>query len=123
MRRVWLFVVLALVVGLSSTASANGFLPTEQECREGSDFIKNAVLSRANGYSKAFLLGRFDDDMTVLSGMHPEKRWFVRSQGAMQFLRQALIDAIAAKRKPRDQADIFLRSCMAHVSPLTPADL
>ena len=92
MRRVWLFVVLALVVGLSSTASANGFLPTEQECREGSDFIKNAVLSRANGYSKAFLLGRFDDDMTVLSGMHPEKRWFVRSQGAMPFLRQALID-------------------------------
>ncbi len=115
--------LLVLCGGLMCVARASDFLPTERECHEASDFIKNAVLSRANGYSKVFLLGRFDDDMTVLSGMHPEKRWFVRSQGAMQFLRQALIDAIAAKRKPRDQADIFLRSCMAHVSPLTPEDL
>lgn len=123
MRKVRMLVVLALWGGCSGIASASDFLPTERECHEGSDFIKNAALSRANGYSKEFLIGRFDDDMTVLSGMHPEKRWFVRSQGATRFLRQSLLNVFAVKRKPQDQADIFFRSCMAHVLPASPEDL
>lgn len=123
MRKVRMLVALVLWGGCLGVTSASDFLPTARECHEASDFIRNAALSRDNGYSKKFLLGRFDDDMMVLSGMDPQKRWFVRSKGATQFLRQALHDVFVVKRKPGDQAGIFLRSCMAHVLALSPEDL
>ena len=123
MQGAWMLAALARCFGLSGVASASDFLPTERECREGSDFIRNAALSRDNGYSREFLVRRFDGDVLVLRGMDPQKRWFVRSSGAIQFLRQALIDVFVVKRKPGDQAGLFLRSCMAHVLALSPDDL
>lgn len=121
MRNAWIVIALVCYGDFSIAASVSGFLPTEQECHEGSDFIKNAALSRDNGYSGERLVQQFDDDIMVLSGMDPQKRWFVRSPGATQFLRQALADVFAVRRKPKDGAAVFLRSCMAHV--LTPDDL
>lgn len=117
--------MMALVLwgGYSSVVSASDFLPTERECHEASDLIEHAAMSRDNGYSKEFLVKRFDDDILILSGMDPQKRWFVRSKGATQFLRQALVDVFSVKRKPGDQASIFRQSCMAHVLALSPDDL
>ncbi len=123
MQRVRMFVILALCGSLSCVASASDFLPTERECHEASDFIEHAAMSRDNGYSKEKLVGRFDDDIMVLSGMDPQKRWFVRSPGATRFLREALVEVFAVKRKPGDQASIFRGSCMAHVLALSPDDL
>lgn len=112
-----------LCAGLPCIASANDFLPTAKECQEASDFIEHAATSRDNGYSKEKLVERFDDDIVILSGMSPEKRWFVRSPGAIQFLRQALVDIFSVNRKPRTQASVFLQSCMTHVLAISPEDL
>ncbi len=116
-------VMLVLCGGFSLVSFASDFLPTGQECHEASDFIEHAAMSRDNGYSKSVLVQRFDDDITVLSGMHPEKRWFVRSPGATRFLREALVEVFSLRRKPKEQATVFLRSCMAHVLAATPDDL
>lgn len=99
----------------SIAVAANDFLPTEQECREASDFIKHAAMSRDNGYSQKKLVQRFDDDVLILSGMDPQKRWFIRSPGATRFLRAALVEAFEAPRQPKDQAARFFKSCMDHV--------
>ena len=94
--------------------AVNDFLPTQQECREASDFIKHAAMSRDNGYSQKKLVQRFDDDVLILSGMDPQKRWFIRSPGATRFLRAALVETFEAPRQPKDQAARFLQSCMDH---------
>ncbi len=113
--------VVVLWASLPMVTLANDFLPTGQECHEGSDFIKHAVMSQNNGYSREWLVRRFDDQVFVLSGMDPRKRWFVRSPGATRFLREALVEALVLRRKPEDQASVFLQSCMRHA--LTPNDL
>ncbi len=123
MQRLQKFVLLALCAGLPYAASARNFLPTAKECHEASEFIEHAAMSRDNGYSKEKLVGQFDEDIMVLSGMDPEKRWFVRSPGATQFLRQALTDVFSIKRKPKDHGSTFLRSCMMHVIITSPEDL
>jgi galactokinase len=115
--------VLVLCSSFPLATCAGDFLPTRQECHEASDFIEHAAMSRDNGYSKAVLVRRFDDDITVLSGMDPQKRWFVRSPGATRFLRDALVEVFTLRRKPKEQAMVFFRSCMAHVLAVTPDDL
>lgn len=123
MRRLRRFMLLALCAGFPYAASANDFLPTTKECHEASEFIEHAAMSRDNGYSREKLVGRFDEDIMILSGMDPGKRWFVRSPGATQFLRRALIDVFSAKRRPKEHGGTFLRSCMMHVIVISPEDL
>lgn len=122
--RSFALILVLLCINLSSAAEAGGFLPTVKECHEARDFIEHAAMSRDNGYSKEKLVRRFDEDVMILSGMDPEKRWFIRSPGATVFLRQALVDVFSTRRKPSDQSALFLRSCMAHTLPIvSPEDL
>lgn len=121
MLRILVWLLLLGWNGILQAMPNDLFLPTIQECQEGSDFIKNAALSRDNGYTQKKIVGRFDEDVMVLSGMDPEKRWFVRSPEAIKFLRQALTDVFTQKGKARDQAAAFLKSCLTHV--LIPNDL
>ncbi len=112
-----------VLVSLSQTAwsSPSTFFPTLRECEEGSDFIRNAARSRDNGYSENKIVGRFDEDVVVLSGMAPEKRWFIRSPGATVFLRKALVAVFQMPKRPGDQASTFLAACKEQV--MTPDDL
>ncbi len=121
--RVWSICILILWIGISTSSFAQDFLPTVRECHEGSDFIEHAAMSRDNGYSKKKIVGLFDDNVTVLSGMDPEKRWFVRSPGATRFLREALLRVFDIPRKPKDAATVFLRSCLNHTQVISPDDL
>lgn len=117
-------VVWLLCLALGLTASAGATTPTtRKECLEARDFIENAAQSRDNGYSREFLLRRFEDDVIVLSGMHPEKRWFIRSPDATRFLREALTEVFAKKKKPKDHGTVFLDSCVANLLMISPDDL
>lgn len=123
MQKLRRLILLVICAGIPYAASARDFFPTAKECHEASEFIEHAAMSRDNGYSKEKLVGRFDEDIMILSGMDPQKRWFVRSPGAIQFLRRALVDVFSAKRKPLDHGSTFLRSCMMHVIVISPEDL
>jgi len=81
------------------------------ECREGSDFIRNAALSRDAGASREFFVGRLEDDMLAIRSYPPALRWFVRDTTDEAFLRaevHAVFDAPAASELHRDA---FLERC------------
>ena len=106
------------------TVSAGATTPTtRKECLEARDFIENAARSRDNGYSREFMLRRFEDDVIILSGMDPEKRWFIRSPAATRFLREALTEVFAKKKKPQDHGSAFLESCVVNLLMISPDDL
>lgn len=121
MLRILVWLLLSGWSGILEAAPGESFLPTFAECQEGSDFIKNAALSRDNGYTQKKIVGRFDEDVMVLSGVDPQKRWFIRSPGAILFLRQALLAVFQTPRSPLEQSRAFLAACKEQV--LKPEDL
>jgi len=81
------------------------------ECREGSDFIRNAALSRYAGSTREFYVGRLEDDMLAIRAYPPALRWFVHDTADEAFLRaevHAVFDAPAASELHRDA---FLERC------------
>ncbi len=118
-----LLIILMAWTSVSAAPVFYDFQPTQRECEEATDFIRNAALSRNNGYTKQKIVGLFDDNVTVLSGMDPEKRWFVRSPGATRFLRDALTLVFDVPGRPGEHAARFLESCLEHARGITPADL
>jgi hypothetical protein len=66
------------------------------ECREGSDFIRNAALSRDGGASREFFVGRLEEDLLTIRAFPPALRWFVHNPDDEVFLRsevEAVFDA------------------------------
>lgn len=118
-----LLIILMAWTSVSAAPVFYDFQPTQRECEEATDFIRNAALSRNNGYTKQKIVGLFDDNVTVLSSMDPEKRWFVRSPGATRFLRDTLVIVFDAPGRPGEHAARFLESCLDHARGITPADL
>jgi hypothetical protein len=78
----------ALVLGLAAlpgTASEHSFV----ECQQGSEFIRNAALSRDNGYERDRFLHRMRDDFLAIRAFPESLRWFVRDDSDEGFLLRA----------------------------------
>ncbi|HEU0200741.1 MAG TPA: hypothetical protein VFR86_09920 [Burkholderiaceae bacterium] len=82
------------------------------ECREASQFIGNAALSRDNGMSKANFVGRLDEDLVILESIPPESRWFAHGEAEARFLRDAVLEVFDAPRLPVEHARDFLANCL-----------
>lgn len=81
------------------------------ECREGSDFIRNAALARDSGVSREFFVGRLEDDLAAIQAFPAALRWFAHDAGDADFLRSevhAVFDDPAASEQHRDG---FLERC------------
>ncbi len=66
------------------------------ECREGGDFIRNAALSRDGGATRAFFVGRLEEDLLTIRAFPPSLRWFAHDADDEFFLRtevEAVFDA------------------------------
>jgi hypothetical protein len=105
MRRLLLAAVVAwpLAAGAQPHSAA--------ECREGSDFIRNAALSRDAGATREFFVGRLEEDLVAIRAFPPALRWFVHSAEDEAFLRtevQEVFDAPAASELHRDD---FMERC------------
>lgn len=82
-----------------------------RECREGGDFIRNAALARDSGATRAFFVGKLEDDLVAVRAFPPALRWFVHDAADEDFLRAevyAVFDDPAASERHRDA---FLERC------------
>ena len=100
--------ILALTLLLSTGAAAQH---SAGECREGSDFIRNAALSRDNGTTREFFIGRLDEDLETIQAFPAALRWFVHDKDDEQFLR-AEVEAVFDAPQPSEQHRAeFLERC------------
>ena len=76
----------ALALILSAAAAAQQ-PHSARECREGGDFIRNAALSRDSGTTRAFFVGRLEDDLQTIKAFPPSLRWFAHDADDERFLR------------------------------------
>ena len=105
MRR--LFAASLLLCSLAAFAEPH----SASECREGGDFIRNAALARDSGATRAFFVGRLEEDLAAVRAFPPTLRWFVHSAADEAFLRaevHAVFDLPAASERHRDG---FLERC------------
>ncbi|MDB5808626.1 MAG: hypothetical protein JWN94_748 [Betaproteobacteria bacterium] len=99
---------------LSFSAGAHPF--TAQECAEGSDFIKNAALSRENGVNGMEFMTRAIADLAAIKSFPPQLRWFVQDQPDEDFLLAALAEVFSAPQDPRLHQSNFFGACSLRMS-------
>ena len=77
----------AIAVALLLSTGAAAGPHSARECREGSDFIRNAALARDSGYTRDFFVNRLEEDFQSIRAFPPQLRWFVHDSGDEVFLR------------------------------------
>lgn len=92
--------VFAATLILSSGVAAQPH--SARECQEGGDFIRNAAMSRDSGTTRAFFVGRLEDDLQTIRAFPPSLRWFVHSAEDETFLR-AEVEAVFDAPGPSEQ--------------------
>ena len=108
--------ILAGLLMMSSSAIAEPH--SARDCREGGDFIRNAALSRDGGTTRAFFVGRLEEDMITIRAFPVQLRWFVRSPDDEQFLRSE-VEAVFDAPLPVDQHRTgFLERCVERAQRL-----
>jgi hypothetical protein len=83
--RAALFLTMALGAG---TCLAH--VPSERECREAAEFIYHAAQARDNGATRAFFVGRLEEDLAAIRAFPPYLRWFAQDAEDEALLRSAV---------------------------------
>lgn len=83
------------------------------ECKEGSDFIRNAALSRQNGMTKQQFIDRLLQDMEAIRAFPPSLRWFMQDEDDEHFLLRAADDVFDSPRPPDTHRREFFEACLA----------
>ena len=104
--------VAAAMVGAIAAATANAHPLSRQECTEGSDFIRNAALSRDNGMDGMTFLNRAIEDIATIKAFPPSLRWFVQDQSDEDYLLAAVSRVFSTPAEPRTHESDFLTDCM-----------
>lgn len=86
--------------------------PTMEECLEGSDFIRNAALSRDAGIAADAFLDRMREDFLVIRAFPSALRWFVHDDGDEIFLTEETALVFEQPSDPNDHRAHFLRACV-----------
>lgn len=89
--------------------------PTVQECREASEFIRNAALSRDNGMPREVFVDRLQADLIAIRAHPPALRWFVQDADDEAFLVTAVDRVFAAPEGAVEHERQMLRSCLARL--------
>jgi hypothetical protein len=107
--RAKLWVVAAVMGGLALPAQAHEL--TMSECLEGSDFIKNAALSRDYGMTREDFIGRMQNDLVLIQAFPPELRWFVQDQDDETLLVGFAESVFDSPQAPESHQSDFLAAC------------
>jgi len=101
-----------VAIALAWTPVAAAHPHSARECREGSDFIRNAALARDAGYTREFFVGRLEEDFVMIRAFPPDLRWFVRDPGDEDFLRGEVEAVFGAPASGEQHRDVFLQRCI-----------
>lgn len=101
---------LLVLLLLPLLASAHSL--SREECSEGSDYIRNAALSRDGGMAESQFLDVFEHDLVLLMAIPPSLRWFVQDDDDADFLRAALLDVYRNPKTPQQHAEHFAQACL-----------
>ena len=112
--RAKLWVLAAVMGGLALPAQAHEL--TMSECLEGSDFIKNAALSRDYGMARDDFLGRMQSDLVAIQAFPPELRWFVQDQDDETLLVGFAERVFDAPQSPELHQSEFLTACVQQMA-------
>ncbi len=97
---------------LAATGGASAHELTARECMEGSDYIRNAALSRDGGMTEASFMDDFERDMLMIARVPPSLRWFVQDEDDEALLRAALDEVFSRPQLPQQHAQNFARACV-----------
>jgi hypothetical protein len=89
--------------------------PSVQECREASEFIRNAALSRDNGMAREIFVDRLQADLIAIKAHPPALRWFVQDADDEAFLVSAVEQVFSAPEGAVEHEMRTLRSCLARL--------
>jgi len=104
----------AALGGLSCAGSTHEL--TLDECREGSEFIKHAAMSRDYGITREDFLGRMRADIVAIQQFPPQLRWFVQDEEDAALLTGAAERVFDVPRTPELHETEFLQACTAHTA-------
>ncbi len=105
----------ALIVSLNAGAHPL----SREECAEGSDFIKNAAISRQNGMDGMdgmTFLARTIEDLAAIKSFPPELRWFVQDQHDEDYLLKAVAEIFSNPQDPQVHQRYFFGECLTRTS-------
>ena len=104
----------ATALWVSFTAAAHPL--SREECSEGSDFIKNAALSRENGMDGMSFLAQTIADLAAIKSFPPSLRWFVQDQTDEDYLLKAVAEVFSNPREPLAHQRHFFGDCVTSMS-------
>jgi hypothetical protein len=104
----------AAALWLAGSAAAHPL--SREECTEGSDFIKNAALSRENGMDGMTFLARTIEDLALIKSFPPALRWFVQDQHDEDYLLAAVADVFSHPLEPQLHQRRFFGECITRTS-------
>ena len=104
------------VAGLLFAVIADAHPLSQQECSEGSDFIKNAALARDNGMDRMTFESRVLADLAAIKSFPAELRWFVQDEEDEEYLTRAVADVFDNPVDPQVHQRNFLRHCLTRTA-------
>jgi hypothetical protein len=106
----------AVVTAVFLTSNAAAHPLTREECTEGSDFIKNAALSRENGMDGMTFLAQTIADLAAIKSFPPALRWFVQDQHDEDYLLAAVAEVFSHPREPQLHQRSFFGECITRTT-------
>jgi hypothetical protein len=114
--------ILIAIASLAWCIGAIGQAHNFAECLEGSDFIRNAARSRDSGATRAFFVGRLEEDLVMIRSVPPALRWFVRNPDDEAFLRTEVEAVFDAPEDSELHRSGFLERCARRAMRLASPD-
>lgn len=109
------------IVSIASAAlffslSASAHPLSKEECSEGSDFIKNAALSRENGMDGMTFMAKTIADLETIRSFPAELRWFAQDRQDEDYLLKAIAEVFEKPQDPQAHQRQFFGQCLVRTT-------